>query len=373
MVYLDNAATSFVKPQSVYYAVSRAMFELSSPGRGGYETAMRAAETAFLCREAAAALFNVPGPENVVITFNATHGLNIAIRSLASRGGRVVVSGFEHNSVMRPLNDIGARTFVAAAQPFDENSTLNAFHKKLTPDTELAVVNHVSNVFGCIQPVYEIAEMCRKRHIPLIIDASQSAGVLSVDFMQLGAAFVAMPGHKGLFGPQGTGLLLCGEMPRTFMAGGTGSSSILHSMPDVLPDRAEAGTHNMPGIAGLLAGIKFVSSRGTDIILKHERELIALLSQELNRIEKVKTYMPPVYNGTGVLSFNINDIAPEAAARSLSELGIAVRAGLHCAPLAHKSAGTLETGTIRSSVSVLNTRRDIKALVRAVIRIAERH
>ncbi len=370
MIYLDNAATSFIKPQSVYKAVLRAMNELSSPGRGGYETAMKAAETAYLCREAAAALFNVPGPENVVITFNATHGLNIAIRSIASRGGRVVVSGFEHNSVMRPLHDIGTRTVVASSQPFDEKEALNAFYKNLTPDTELAVVNHVSNAFGCIQPVYEIAEMCRYRRIPLIIDAAQSAGIINVNFELLGASYIAMPGHKGLYGPQGTGLLLCGELPRIFMAGGTGSSSMLLSMPDMLPDRAEAGTHNMPGIAGLLEGIKFVSSRGTDSILRHERELISLLSRELSRHRNVELYTPTKGSGTGILSFIIKGIEPEITAERLAKYDIAVRAGLHCAPEAHRSAGTLQTGTVRVSVSVFTTRRDIKELVHAISRIA---
>ena len=367
MIYLDNAATTFIKPQGVYAAVSHAMRELASPGRGGHEAAMKAAEISYRCREKAAQLFNVPEPENVVFTFNATHALNTAIRSLASGGGRVVVSGYEHNSVMRPLYDVGAKTVIARSELFDEKGTLEAFYRSITNDTELVVVNHVSNVFGFILPVYEISEMCRKKGVPLIVDASQSAGVLPVDFKRLGARFVAMPGHKGLYGPQGTGLLLCGEVPRIFMSGGTGSASLLPSMPDTLPDRAEAGTHNMPGIAGLLEGMEFVLSKGTDAILRHERALVSETVSGLSRIPGVRLYASG--KGAGVLSFNISGMDPEETARKLDERGIAVRAGLHCSPEAHRSAGTLRTGTVRASVSAFTARKDTRALIRAVSEI----
>ena len=274
MIYLDNAATSLIKPVGVENAVVNAMRSMASPGRGAHAPAMRAAETVFECREAAARLFKVADAENVVFTMNATHALNIAIRSVVKPGSRVLVSGFEHNSVTRPLRMLTDDITVAGSRLFDEENTLSEFDEKLRR-ADAVICTHVSNAFGYILPVYEIAALCRRAGVPLIVDASQSAGVLDVDFARLGAAFVAMPGHKGLFGPQGTGILLCGADALPLMSGGSGSDSISQTMPDYLPDRLEAGTHNVCGVAGLLAGIKYVSEIGTDAILAHERALLA--------------------------------------------------------------------------------------------------
>ena len=264
MIYFDSAATTFQKPASVAAAMQNALRTMSSPGRGGHHAAMRAAETAFTCRNELAELYRLPNPECVVFTLNATHALNIAIKSLVRPGDRVVISGYEHNAVTRPLAALGAEIAVADGPLFHPEEVTAAFRHQITPETRAVVCNHVSNVFGFIQPVEEIAAICRSRRVPLIIDASQSAGVLPLDMTALGAAFIAMPGHKGLYGPQGTGVLLCGgeQQPRTLLEGGTGSLSMQQEMPDFLPDRLEAGTHNMPGIAGLLAGVRFVR-RGT--------------------------------------------------------------------------------------------------------------
>ena len=200
----------------------------------------------------------------VVFTMNATHALNIAIKSLVPPGGRAVISGYEHNAVTRPDPVCRLLLEKTAAPLFQPEAVLAAFEQTVTPDTDAVICNHVSNVFGFIQPVEEIAALCRSRGVPLVVDASQSAGVLPLDMEALGASFVAMPGHKGLYGPQGTGVLLCGEgvLVRPMMEGGTGSLSIQQEMPDFLPDRLESGTHNMPGIAGLLEGVRFVQSRG---------------------------------------------------------------------------------------------------------------
>ena len=208
MIYLDSAATSLLKPRSVHMAVQNAMRTMASPGRGGHRPALRAAETAYDCRVCLAELFKVPEPEDVVFTMNATHGLNIAINTLVSAGDRVVVSGWEHNAVTRPLRMLGADVDVAWAPVFDSASTIEAFRSKI-PGAACVVCTHVSNVFGFILPIYEIAELCREYGVPLIVDASQSAWVLEVDARRLGAEFIAMPGHKGLLGPQGTGVLLC--------------------------------------------------------------------------------------------------------------------------------------------------------------------
>lgn len=261
MIYLDSAATTFQKPAAVQRAVVQAMRTMSSPGRGGYAAAQQADELLFRCRSAAAELFSVPSSEQVVFTMNATHGLNIAIKSLVRPCGRVVVSGYEHNAVTRPLHALGAEVIVAAAPLFSPQETVEAFERALAHEPDAVICTHVSNVFGAILPIERIAQFCRGASVPLIIDASQSAGSLPIDFSALAPAFLAMPGHKGLYGPQGTGLLLCGSDALPLIEGGTGSESLRQSMPDFLPDRLEAGTHNVPGIAGLEAGIAFVRAQ----------------------------------------------------------------------------------------------------------------
>ena len=360
MIYLDSAATTLQKPASVATASAWAVNHLASPGRGGHRPAMAASEKAFACREAAARLFHVEDPERVVFTFNATHGLNIAIKTLAGPGSRVVISGYEHNAVTRPLHALKADLRVARGRLFDRQAVLEDFRRELDRGVDLAVCTHVSNVFGFILPIGDIAALCRERKVPLIIDASQSAGILPIDFEALEAAFIAMPGHKGLYGPQGTGLLLCGADPVPLLEGGTGSESRRQSMPEFLPDRLEAGTHNIAGIAGLLEGLRFLERRGVADIAAHETDLIRRMGEGLAAIpgvEPFRTSSPEVQ--AGVLSFRVAGRDCEELGDALGSRGIALRAGLHCAPLAHETAGTLETGTLRASVSAFNTRREI--------------
>ena len=366
MIYLDSAATTFQKPPSVTAAMQDALLTMSSPGRGGYPAAMKAAETAFQCRSELAELFGVGNPERVVFTSSATHGLNIAIKSLVPPGGKAVVSGYEHNAVTRPLTALGAEVSAAEAPLFRQSEVAAAFDRLIVPGTDAVICNHISNVFGFIQPVEAIAAMCRERGVPFIIDASQSAGVLPLNLDRLGAAFIAMPGHKGLYGPQGTGVLLCGEnIPvRTLLEGGTGSLSMQQEMPDFLPDRLEAGTHNMPGIAGLLAGVQFVKQRGMANILDHERRLTLLAAEGIRMLPGAKVLaMPGLREQAGVLSFVPLKKDVEEVGTRLAEQGIAVRTGLHCAPFAHKSAGTLDTGTVRVSFSDFNTRLEVYRLL----------
>ena len=309
MIYLDSAATTFQKPLSVSYAMQRAMRTMSSPGRGGYAAARAAEETAFRCRSLAAELFGVPSPEQVVFASNATHALNIAIRSLVPEGGRVAVSGYEHNAVTRPLHALGARIKVAASPLFDRAALLRAFENSISPELDAVVCTHVSNVFGFVLPIEEIAALCRAEGVPLIVDASQSAGILPFELDTLGAAFIAMPGHKGLYGPQGTGVLLCGDgqIPRPLLEGGTGSISLSQEMPDFLPDRIEAGTHNMPGIAGLLAGVRFVRRQGTQTILRHEHALTCRTAENLRRLPGVEVFaLPGCPSQAGVVSFRVS-------------------------------------------------------------------
>lgn len=374
MIYLDSAATTFQKPPAVAEAMQRAMQTMGSPGRGGHSTAMRAAETAFDCRSELAELFHMRDPERVVFTMNATHALNIAIKSLVPPGGKVVISGYEHNAVTRPLAALKAKIAVADGKLFRPDAVLEAFSDLIESDTDAVICSHVSNVFGFIQPVEAIAALCKARRIPLVIDASQSAGVLQLDMEKLEAAFIAMPGHKGLYGPQGTGVLLCGkEMNgRSVLEGGTGSLSLQQEMPEFLPDKLEAGTHNMPGIAGLLEGVRYIRRHGAENILRHETDLMRLLVDGLRTLSQIQVFADPsLMRQAGVLSFREMGRDPEETAGRLAEKEIAVRAGLHCAPLAHQSAGTLKTGTVRVSLSHLSTEDDVYAFLKAMQEISK--
>ena len=363
MLYLDNAATTLIKPSSVAGEMVHAINTASSPGRGGHYPAMNAAKIVYRCREAAGELFNVPEPEQVVFTHNATHALNIAINSLVCKNDTVLISGYEHNSVTRPLEAIGCKIIVAYSPLFDKSAALNAFREKIK-DADVVICTHVSNVFGFVLPIYEIAELCKEYSVPFIVDASQSAGVLDIDFQKLGAEFIAMPGHKALFGPQGTGLLLCENGGKILMSGGTGSESRRQQMPDFLPDRHEAGTHNVPGIAGLFAGINYVSSCGLENIRIHEQSLIKEITGCLSEIDYIELFCGDDKSQIGVLSFRCSNIACEELAEKLGEEGICVRSGLHCSPYAHRSAGTLDTGTVRLSVSPFVTLENAKDFCR---------
>lgn len=362
MIYFDSAATTFQKPPAVEAAVLDALHTMSSPGRGGYQAAVRAADTAFDCRSELAELYGLQNPEQVIFTTNATHALNIAIKTLIPPGGRAVISGYEHNAVTRPLAALGAEVSIAAAPLFEPEVLSKAFAELIDEGVDAVICSHISNVFGFILPVEAVAAICRTRSVPLIIDDSQAAGVLPLDMAALQAAFVAMPGHKGLYGPQGTGVLLCGNgrIPRPLLEGGTGSRSIQQEMPDFLPDRLEAGTHNMPGIAGLLAGVRYVRERGLGEICRRERRLAQMAAAELRAMPGITVYArPDLHAQAGVVSFTAQGKDAESLAESLAEQRIAVRAGLHCAPWAHRSAGTLESGTVRVSFSDFNTREEV--------------
>ncbi len=362
MIYLDAGATTLEKPASVRHAVEKAVRTMSSPGRGSYPASRLAEETAFTCRMEAAELFGVSSPERVVFTQNATHSLNIAIKSLVKPGSRVVISGYEHNAVTRPLCAIPRVERVIVDTPlFCSEQMVEEFQKAIEQGVDVVICNHVSNVFGYRQPVEEIAALCRKADVPLIVDASQSAGIVPIHLEHLGAAFIAMPGHKGLYGPQGTGLLLCNcEHIQPLLEGGTGSASRQQAMPKELPDRLEAGTHNMPGIAGLMEGIRFVRSVGVEQIARHERALARYAAQKLQELPGAKLWLAErETEQTGVLSFMIEGRDCQELGELLAQRGVAVRAGLHCAPLAHRTVGTLETGTVRLSPSAFNTKTQI--------------
>lgn len=364
MIYLDYGATSFHKPPAVYRAAEKAMRTCANPGRGGYGAAMEAAKTVFDCRVAAAELFSCQ-PSQVVLTTSCTHGLNIAIRSLVKPGDTVVVTGFEHNAVTRPLHALGANLRVAGRKLFDWDDTLGEFEKALK-GADAAVFTHVSNVFGYILPLGEMAALCRKRGVPFILDAAQSAGTLPIDFSALGAEFVAMPGHKGLLGLPGTGILLCAQSGEPLLYGGTGTQSILQEMPEELPERLEAGTLNVPGYAALTQGLKYLKRVGTDTIFRREQQTLRHCVRGL--FQQGFWVFAGAHQAATVSFLPGQDC--EEAAEILARQGIAVRAGLHCAPLAHESAGTLETGTVRVSLGFDTTKAQIDTFLRAAAKLS---
>ena len=356
MIYLDNAATTLHKPRAVEAAMRQAMRTAAGYARGGYDAAARAGELVYACREQIAALFGVQEPARVVFTMNATHALNLAIHALTRERRRVAVGGYEHNAVMRPLALRGIEPIVLSAPLWDGAAFVQRAEDAIRDGAQLFVLNHVSNVFGWAMPVWEIAEKLDAAGIPLIVDASQSAGLLPIETGHPCLAAVCMPGHKALYGPMGTGVLLVLDdrlARRPLLAGGTGSTSEQMRQPDFLPDAFESGTPNVPGIAGLAAGAAFVRSVGPGRILAHERQLMAELARALEREPRIECFADPAQ--TGVLSVRIEGIPCEKAAEALAQAGVAVRAGLHCAPLAHRTVGTEGTGTIRFSASFYTT------------------
>lgn len=364
MIYLDSGATSFRKPAAVYRAAERAMRTCANPGRGGYGAAMEASRQIYSCREEAGKLFHCQ-PEQVVLTTSCTHGLNVAIRSLIKPGMKVVTTGFEHNAVTRPLHALNAEIVVAGRKLFDWENTMEEFAWALK-GAQAAVFTHVSNVFGYILPVEEMAALCREKGIPFVIDAAQSAGTLPVDLEKLGADFIAVPGHKGLLGLQGTGLLLCGKTAEPLLYGGTGSASISQEMPEDLPERLEAGTLNVPGYAGLAEGMKYLNRIGVSKIYQREHRQMMRSICGLQKLG-IQVFAGP--NQASTVSFLPGCDCEEAAA-FLSKLGVAVRAGLHCAPYAHKSAGTLETGTVRVSFGFDAANAQTDAFLRAASKLS---
>lgn len=368
MIYLDNAATTLYKPRAVEQAMRRAMYGAAGYARGGYAAAARAGELVYACREQAAALFGVRDPARVVFTMNATHALNIAIHALVQPDSRVIVSGYEHNAVMRPLTARNIEPTVLDAPLWDSAAMVEAVRNALRDGAELMILNHVSNVFGYAVPLDEIAPLLERAGVSLILDASQSAGVLPIDVKRYPClAAVCMPGHKALYGPMGTGILLALDdriAAEPLLTGGTGSLSERMQQPDFLPDALESGTPNVPGLAGLAAGIAFVRSVTPERIAAQERRLIRELVRALSAVPCIECFTGAPQ--TGVLSFRVPGVPSEHIAETLAHEGICTRAGLHCAPLAHRTAATEDTGTVRLSLSFYSTARQLEQAAETV-------
>lgn len=373
-IYLDNAATSYPKPESVYQAVMHAMREVgASPGRGGHRRSLEAGRIMFQAREAAAALFCAPDSSRIIFTHSATEALNMALRGTLAAGDHVITSSMEHNSLARPLHllekqGVGLTVVQAGAEGIIDPEDIR---RSLTPRTRMIAIGHVSNVSGAIQPIDRISAVAREAGALFLLDAAQSAGSIPIDVVSTAIDLLAVPGHKGLYGPQGTGLLYAA--PHVALAplltGGTGTNSTSEDQPDSLPEGFEAGTHNLPGIAGLKAGIEFVMEQGVTTIGAHERGLVTAAIERLRGVPQVTLHCPldPALRGA-VLSFTIAGRDSAAVAFELDQrFDIAVRAGLHCAPRAHRTLGTFPGGTVRMSPGWFTTREDIAMFCDAVV------
>ncbi|MCF0149128.1 MAG: aminotransferase class V-fold PLP-dependent enzyme [Clostridium sp.] len=375
MIYLDNAATSFPKPSKVYEEVMNCMKNYcANPGRGSHNMAIKSALKVMETRELISEIFNIKSPFNIVFTSNATEALNIAIKGVLNKGDHVISTSIEHNSVLRPLNTMVKNGVEVTIISSDKAGFINPLDIKdeIKLNTKAIIVNHASNVLGSIQDINSIGKIAKKYGLIFIVDASQSAGAISIDVERDNIDLLAFPGHKGLFGPQGIGGLYIKEgiKVKSFKEGGTGSNSNSMEQPNELPDRYESGTLNTPGIAGLCEGLKFIKKIGIENIYKEEMELMSQLITELKKLDFIKIYGDiSLKNRLPVLSINMDGIDASIVGEELNDSEIAVRTGYHCAALIHKVIGTEYRGTVRISPGCFNTPKDIDEFVKAIIKI----
>ena len=383
MIYLDYAATSWPKPKEVMRAMSDFMeYSGGNPGRSGHRLSISAARIVFNAREAVANLFHVTDPLRVIFTANVTHALNLALYGLLKPGDHVVTSSIEHNSVMRPLRALekqGIKLTVVQCK-MEGCLDLDLWRAAVTPGTRLVVVTHASNVMGTILPVKEIAAIAHQAGALLLVDSAQTAGVIPIDQPDIGIDLLAFTGHKGLYGPTGTGGLVIGEGVDTsqlqpVVRGGTGSRSEFEEQPDMLPDKYESGTANSVGIAGLGAGVHWVQSIGVEAIRAREVELNELLLSGLKNIPGITVYGPSdPEKRTAVVSCRVaGQNVSEVGLRMDDEFGILCRVGLHCAPSAHKTIGTFPEGTIRLAPRIFTSPEDIRTVIAAFEKAAAPH
>lgn len=365
MYYFDNAATSFPKPQKVYDKMLKAMKDYgANPGRSGHKLALMAGREIFNTRQLLAGIFGVEDPLDIAFTFNCTESLNIGIQGILKQGDHVVTTSMEHNSVLRPLKALERLGIEHTIVWGDDKGRISVSDIKaaIRGNTALIVMTHSSNLLGTIMPITEVGTLARSKGITFMVDAAQSAGVLSIDVERDNIDILAFPGHKGLLGPQGTGGIYIrkGTSVKPLIFGGTGSASYSTIQPEVMPDMLESGTPNSPGIAALGEGISFVMQKGIDNIRNHEVELLKHFLEEARNIDGLKVYGPGAGEQIGVAAFNLRDLDSSHLAFILNEeYGILARPGLHCAPLAHETIGTKEQGAVRFSFGIFNDHNEI--------------
>lgn len=372
MIYLDNGATSFPKPLSVRQNVDISLKKFSAnPGRSGHSLSLRAAKEIFECRKRLKELFNVNSEEEIIFTENCTMALNTVIFGLLSEGDHVLISSMEHNSVTRPLESLKDKgvTYSTFDYSYDDNETVDNVRNLIKPETKLVICTHASNVFGFRFPIERICALCHAYGILFCVDSAQSAGVFDIDVGTNQYDFVCMSGHKSLYGPMGTGVLILNNRNlKPLLYGGTGTESVKKSQPEGLPEKFESGTQNMNGISGLKAGVDFVKSRGIKNIYNHEYKLAKRLFNGLANNRKVITYNKSFDYGkvAPVVSFNIDGVYSEDLVAKLNKYGIMTRGGLHCSPLAHTTMNTIENGTVRVVPGAFNTINDINYLLNVI-------
>jgi len=374
IIYLDNAATSWPKPPLVWTAMETSMKEsAANPGRGSHAMAVKASRVLFETRKRLARLFRIGNPNDIAFTLNTTHALNLAIQGLLKPGDHVVATTLEHNSVRRPLEALKRKLGIDVTYvPADARGIIpiKAIEEAITSQTKLIAVTHSSNLLGTITPIGEIGEVARRRNVKLLVDAAQSAGVLPIDVNNMGIDLLAFPGHKGLLGPQGTGGLYINPNLELepLMHGGTGSKSEAPEQPHMRPDRYEAGTPNTVGLAGLAEGVSFILKETPEVIHAKEQQLTYELMEGLHGVPGLKLLGPDIgVERTAIVSFILEGVDPSEMAFLLDQqFGIAVRAGFHCTPLGHETAGSYETGAVRASPGYFTEKSEIVSMVEAV-------
>ncbi|MGB9812339.1 MAG: aminotransferase class V-fold PLP-dependent enzyme [Thermovenabulum sp.] len=381
VIYFDNAATSFPKPERVINAMQNYFKNIgASPGRGGYKNSINAGRIIFETRSKLKKLFNAPKEENIIFTLNVTHAINYSLNGFLNAGDHVITTSMEHNSVIRPLRFLEKyRNIELTIINCDKNGILNPddIRKAIKKNTKLIALTHASNVTGTVMPIEEVAKIKKENGVVLLLDTAQTAGFLDIDFKKLDIDILAFTGHKSLLGPQGTGgLVLSDNIAKTlipFIHGGTGSKSEIEFQPDFLPDKFEAGTPNTIGIAGLSSAVDFLEEEGLNKIRNHELELTKQFIEGIIEIPKIKIHgLKNIENRVSTVSITVDNIDPAFLAYKLdNQYNIMVRPGLHCAPLAHKTIGTFPYGTLRFSFGYFNTKEEVDFAIKALIKIIE--
>lgn len=379
MIYLDNAATSYPKPEIVYEKMLWCMKEYcANPGRGGHEMSLKSGKAVFEAREVISKFFNIKNPLQIVFTKNATEAINIAIKGVLKEGEHVITTCMEHNSVIRPLKALEKQknielTIISG----DEFGLIDAedIKKAVKKNTRLIVTTLSSNVNGIIMPVEDIGIVAKEKKLLLLVDASQGAGTIKIDVEKLNIDMLALPGHKDLLGPQGIGILYVrkGIKINPILLGGTGSNSESFIQPKIFPDILESGTLNTPGIVGLRYGIEFINRIGVEKINKFKHGLIKAIYEELSEFKDIKIYSrPEISKNSGIIAFNFCKVQSTKISHLLGKVyNVATRAGLHCSPLAHNSLQTIKTGTVRLSVGYFNTLEEVKITLKFLKEMVE--
>lgn len=378
MIYLDNGATSYPKPKGMVAAMEECILKYcGNPGRSGHFMSMKTGEEVYHARRKIAELFNIEQAERLIFTKNTTEALNLGLTGLLKEGDHVITTSMEHNSVLRPLKSLERKGISQTVIRADRQGRIKVsdIEKTIRPSTKLIVITAASNVTGTKMPLAEIGTLARKRGILFMVDGAQGAGCMKIDVREMNIGMLAVPGHKGLLGPLGTGALYVSPQTEIapLLAGGTGTESKSRIQPREFPDGFEAGTINAPGIIGMGFSAEFIGKIGVEVIEEYEKNLIGWLDEAFDNMDFVHRYGPGCEEKTGITLINVDGIGAEELTTTLSsEYSIAVRGGYHCAGLAHKTIGTWNTGAVRISTGPFNTKKDMEKIADAVWKIGNR-